>query len=89
MFQFIALAKQSSLAVGSEGDLAIIAAAAGAPTLAIINPNEASVRKAAPRGLDTVGLVARNFDTIGVSDVLASARAVAPFLADTHASVPS
>jgi ADP-heptose:LPS heptosyltransferase len=89
MFQFIALAKQSSLAVGSESDLAIIAAAAGAPTLAIINPNEASVRKAAPRGLDTVGLVARNFDTISVSDVLASARAVAPFLTEKHASVPS
>jgi ADP-heptose:LPS heptosyltransferase len=89
MFQFIALARQASLAVGSEGDLAIIAAAAGAPTLAIINPNEASVRKAAPRGLDTVGLVARNFETISVGDVLASARAVAPFLADTHASVTS
>lgn len=89
MFQFIVLARQASLAVGSEGDLAIIAAAAGAPTLAIINPNEASVRKAAPRGLDTVGLVARNFETISVDDVLASARAVAPFLADTHASGPS
>lgn len=86
MFQFVALAKQASLAVGSEGDLAIIAAAAGAPTLAIINPNEASMRKAAPRGLDTVGLVARNFDTISVSDVLASARAVAPFLTESHAS---
>jgi ADP-heptose:LPS heptosyltransferase len=89
MFSFIALAKQASLAVGSEGDLALIAAAAGAPTLAIINPNEVSVRKAAPRGLDTVGLVARNFDTISVSDVLASARAVAPFLNDTHASALS
>lgn len=89
MFTFIALARQSSLAVGSEGDLAIIAAAAGAPTLAIINPNEASVRKAAPRGLDTVGLVARNFETISVADVLASARAVAPFLTDTQSSVVS
>lgn len=89
MFQFIALSRQAVLAVGSEGDLAIIAAAAGAPTLAIINPNETSVRKAAPRGTDTVGLVARNFDTISVSDVLASARAVAPLLADTHASFPS
>ena len=89
MFQFIALAKQSTLAVGSEGDLAIIAAAAGAPTLAIINPNEASVRKAAPRGLDTVGLVARNFETISVNDVLASARAVAPLLASLHASAPT
>jgi ADP-heptose:LPS heptosyltransferase len=89
LFQFIALARQAQLAVGSEGDLAIIAAAAGAPTLAIINPNEASVRKAAPRGLSTVGLVARNFDTISVDDVLASARAVAPFLADTHPSTPS
>jgi ADP-heptose:LPS heptosyltransferase len=81
MFAFMEMARKASLAVGSEGDLAIMAAAAGAPTLAIINPNEASVRKAAPRGEATVGLVARNFDTIGVNDVLASARAVAPFLA--------
>lgn len=80
-FAFMALARQAQLAVGSEGDLAIIAAAAGAPTLAIIYPNEASVRKAAPRGDATVGLVARNFDTISVENVLASARAVAPFLA--------
>jgi ADP-heptose:LPS heptosyltransferase len=80
LFQFIALSKQSSLMVGSEGDMAIIAAAAGAPTLAIINPEETSVRKAAPRGPDSVGLVARNFETISVSDVLATARAVAPFL---------
>lgn len=86
MFAFIALAKQSALAVGTEGDMAIMAAAAGAPTLAIINPNEASVRKAAPRGTATVGLVARNFETIRVEDVLASARAVAPQLMDTHAS---
>ena len=89
LFQFIALAQKSSLAVGSESDLTIIAAAAGAPTLAIINPNETSVRKAAPRGLDTVGLVARNFETISVSDVLASARAVAPFLTETVSSAPS
>jgi ADP-heptose:LPS heptosyltransferase len=89
MFAFIALAKQASLAVGSEGDLAIMAAAAGAPTLAIINPNEASLKKAAPRGVATVGLVARNFDTISVNDVLASARAVAPFLSATHSSTPS
>jgi ADP-heptose:LPS heptosyltransferase len=89
MFSFIALAQQAALAVGTEGDLAIISAAAGAPTLAIINPNEASVRKAAPRGGDTVGLVARNFDTISVSDVLASARAVAPFLTDTQPSTVS
>jgi ADP-heptose:LPS heptosyltransferase len=89
MFQLIALAKQASLAVGSEGDLTIMVAAAGAPTLAIINPTETSVRKAAPRGPDTVGLVARNFDTINVSDVLASARAVAPFLAEAHTSAPS
>ena len=41
VFQFIGLARQSILAVGSEGDMAIIAAAAGAPTLAIINPNAA------------------------------------------------
>jgi ADP-heptose:LPS heptosyltransferase len=80
MFAFIDMARKSSLAVGSEGDLSVMAAAAGAPTLAIINPNEASVRKASPRGEATVGLVARNFDTIGVNDVLASARAVAPFL---------
>jgi ADP-heptose:LPS heptosyltransferase len=86
MFSFMEMARQASLAVGSEGDLAIMAAAAGAPTLAIINPNEASMRKAAPRGVATVGLVARNFDTISVSDVLASARAVAPFLSDTHSS---
>jgi ADP-heptose:LPS heptosyltransferase len=86
MFQFIALAKQATLAVGTEGDLAIMAAAAGAPTLAIINPNEASVRKAAPRGIATVGLVARNFETIRVEDVLASARAVAPQLFRPHAS---
>jgi ADP-heptose:LPS heptosyltransferase len=89
MFAFIALSRQAALAVGSEGDLAIIAAAAGAPTLAIINPNEVSVRKAAPRGIATVGLVARNFDTINVSDVLASARAVAPFLSAFHTSAPS
>jgi hypothetical protein len=76
----MALARSTGLAVGSEGDMAIIAAAAGAPTLAIINPNEVSVRKAAPRGVATVGLVARNFDTISVDDVLASARAVASFL---------
>jgi ADP-heptose:LPS heptosyltransferase len=89
MFSFMEMARQASLAVGSEGDLAIMAAAAGAPTLAIINPNEASMRKAAPRGVATVGLVARNFDTISVSDVLASARAVAPFLSDTHSSEAS
>jgi ADP-heptose:LPS heptosyltransferase len=81
MFAFMSLARRAELAVGSEGDMAIIAAAAGAPTLAIINPNEASVRKAAPRGVATVGLVARNFDTIGVEDVLSTARAVAPSLA--------
>lgn len=86
MFAFMEMARQASLAVGSEGDLAIMAAAAGAPTLAIIHPNEASVRKASPRGVATVGLVARNFDTIGVSDVLASARAVAPFLSNNHSS---
>jgi ADP-heptose:LPS heptosyltransferase len=80
LFQFIALAKQSSLLVGSEGDMATIAAAAGAPTLAIINPEASSVRKAAPRGTDSVGLVARNFETISVSDILATARAVAPML---------
>jgi ADP-heptose:LPS heptosyltransferase len=89
MFSFMELARQSSLAVGSEGDMAIMAAAAGAPTLAIINPNETSVRKAAPRGVATVGLVARNFDTIGVGQVLASARAVAPFLSETHSSEAS
>jgi ADP-heptose:LPS heptosyltransferase len=89
MFAFMEMARRASLAVGSEGDLAIIAAAAGAPTLAIIHPNEASVRKAAPRGEATVGLVARNFDTIGVSEVLASARAVAPFLSQTQPSAPS
>ncbi len=80
LFQFIALAKQSSLLVGSEGDMATIAAAAGAPTLAIINPEASSIRKAAPRGTDSVGLVARNFETISVSDILATARAVAPML---------
>jgi ADP-heptose:LPS heptosyltransferase len=89
MFSFMEMARHASLAVGSEGDMAIMAAAAGAPTLAIINPNEASVRKSAPRGVATVGLVARNFETIGVAQVLASARAVAPFLAETHSSEPS
>ncbi|GIU67825.1 glycosyltransferase family 9 protein [Candidatus Phycosocius spiralis] len=86
IFQFIGLARQSCLAIGSEGDMAIIAAAAGAPTLAIINPNEASVRKAAPRGTATVGLVARNFDTIKVQDVLSAARAVAPTILEAQAS---
>ncbi len=86
IFQFIGLARQALLAIGSEGDMAIIAAAAGAPTLAIINPNEASVRKAAPRGTATVGLVARNFDTIKVQDVLSAARAVAPTILEAQAS---
>ncbi|GBF59406.1 hypothetical protein PbB2_03106 [Candidatus Phycosocius bacilliformis] len=86
VFQFIGLARKSMLAVGSEGDMAIIAAAAGAPTLAIINPNETSVRKAAPRGSATVGLVARNFDTIRVQDVLAAARAVTPTILEAQAS---
>jgi hypothetical protein len=86
VFQFIGLARQSILAVGSEGDMAIIAAASGAPTLAIINPNETSVRKAAPRGTATVGLVARNFDTIRVQDVLAAARAVTPTILEAQTS---
>jgi ADP-heptose:LPS heptosyltransferase len=89
MFSFIEIARLAALAVGTEGDLAIMAAAAGAPTLAIINPNEVSVRKAAPRGVATVGLAARNFETIGVKQVLATARAVAPFLSDTHSSEAS
>lgn len=89
MFQFIDLARVATLAVGTESDLAIIAAASGAPTLAIINPNEASVRKAAPRGIATVGLVARNFETISVGDVLSAARAVAPAVALTVASATS
>jgi ADP-heptose:LPS heptosyltransferase len=89
MFQFIALAKLATLAVGTEGDMAIMAAAAGAPTLAIINPNQSSLRRAAPRGIATVGLAARNFDTIDVAQVLASARAVAPQLYDSHASSTS
>lgn len=86
VFQYIGLARKSMLAVGSEGDMAIIAAAADAPTLAIINPNETSVRKAAPRGSATVGLVARNFDTIRVQDVLAAARAVTPTILEAQTS---
>jgi ADP-heptose:LPS heptosyltransferase len=80
MFQFVALAPKASLAIGGEGDMAIMAAAAGAPTLAIINSNETSARKAAPRGLATVGLVARNFGSISIDQVLHAARAVAPDL---------
>jgi ADP-heptose:LPS heptosyltransferase len=89
MFQFIALAKHACLAVGSEGDMAIMAAAADAPTLAIINPTDASVRQATPRGVATVGLVARNFETMSVNGVLAAARAVAPQLNATHPSATS
>lgn len=75
-FEFIGLARRATLAFGSEGDLAITAAAAGAPTVALINPNEASPRKAAPRGRASVALVARRFNDIAVEQVLAAARAV-------------
>lgn len=75
-FEFLGLARRAALAFGSEGDLAITAAAAGAPTVALINPNESSPRKAAPRGRASVALVARKFADIAVGQVLRAARAV-------------
>ena len=76
VFQFVGLARQALLAVGGEGDLTVVAAAAGAPTVAILNPAATNLRQAAPRGPATVALVSRSFAEIDIEQVLRAARAV-------------
>jgi ADP-heptose:LPS heptosyltransferase len=78
MFQFIGLARGASLAVGGEADLTVVAAAAGAATVAILNPEVTRLAQAAPRGPATVALVSRAFGDIDVAQVLRAARAVWP-----------
>jgi ADP-heptose:LPS heptosyltransferase len=78
VFQFVGLARGAAMAVGGEGDLTVVAAAAGAPMVAILNPAATNLRQAAPRGPATVALVSRTFSGIAVDQVLRAARAVMP-----------
>jgi ADP-heptose:LPS heptosyltransferase len=86
VFQFVGLARGAALAVGGEGDLTVVAAAAGAPTVAILNPAATNLRQAAPRGPATVALVSRSFAGIAGEQVLRAARAVMPAAADAPPS---
>ncbi|MEN9856599.1 MAG: hypothetical protein RLZZ157_1725 [Pseudomonadota bacterium] len=89
LFSFIQVARQSRITIGSDSDVLVLAAASGGPTLAIIGPQTSNAQQAAPRGKQTVALMAKNLQSVGVQEVLASARAVAPFLAQDHSSTPS
>lgn len=76
VFQFVGLARAARLAAGGEGDLTVVAAAAGAPTVAVLNPAATNLRQAAPRGPATVALVSRSFSDIAVEQVIRASRAV-------------
>jgi ADP-heptose:LPS heptosyltransferase len=76
LVQFIQLARESTVAVGGESDMTILAATAGAPTVALVNPAVRVVARVAPRGPATVTLVARNFREISIADIMNAARSV-------------
>jgi ADP-heptose:LPS heptosyltransferase len=73
---FAALVKNANLVVGSNSDMAIIAAAVGAPLLALINPLSNNLRQAAPRGNNCVTLVSKDFAQIDPTQIIQAARAV-------------
>lgn len=76
LLQFMQLAREATLAVGGESDMTVLAAAAGAPTVALVNPAVRVVARVAPRGPASVTLVARNFRDITITDIMNAARSV-------------
>ena len=76
LLSFISLAKNAKLVIGSNSDMAIIAAIANAPLVALVNPQSQNLKKSAPRGNKCVTLVSKDFAQIAPNQIMQAAKAV-------------